>query len=97
MKLWSIITLAVFFNFMALPSIATILDWDLPGTNVVISEEETHSSSFTVFEKVMPEILTVHNFLKFFENDLQRKSFVMIDDSIHLSPFLTIFSPPPEI
>lgn len=97
MKLWSIITLTVFFNFMALPSIATILDWDLPSVNVVISEEETHSSPLSVFEKTIPKTLNVHDFLKFFENDLQRKSFVMTDDAIHLSPFLTIFSPPPEI
>lgn len=97
MKLWSILTLTVFLNFMALPSIATFLNWDLPNTNVVISEEETHSAPLSVFEKTIPKTLNVHDFLKFFENDLQRKSFVITDDSIHPSPFLTLFSPPPEI
>ncbi|MBW8361635.1 MAG: hypothetical protein K0M56_05545 [Kaistella sp.] len=96
MKLWSILTLAVFLNFMALPSIASIFDWELPPMNIVISEEETHSPSTALFEKTVPRTMNVHDFLKFFEDNSNKKTFVKTDDSIHLSPFLTIFSPPPD-
>lgn len=96
MKFWSIITLTVFLNFMALPSMATIFNWDLPMSNVVISEEETQHAPLVINEKNIPKTLNVHDFLKFFGNDLYRRSFDMMDDSVHLSPFLTIFSPPPE-
>ena len=96
MKLWSIITLTVFLNFMALPSIATFFDWDLPATNMVISEEETQHSPLVINEKTIPGTLNVHDFLKFFETDRSNRYFICADDSVHLSPFLTIFSPPPE-
>ena len=52
---------------MALPSIATLLDFKIPQTNVIISEEETHSPSFVVYEKAIPKMLDVHEFVKFFE------------------------------
>ncbi|KIC64975.1 hypothetical protein [Chryseobacterium taiwanense] len=98
MKLWSIITLMVFLNFTALPSIAAVFDWDLLQTNVIVNEEEPHSSpsSFIVYEKTLPKPLDVFDYLRFFEPDLTGKSFVLIDDDFHLSPLLTIFSPPPE-
>ena len=96
MKFWSIITLTVSLNFMALRRMATIFNWDLPTSNVVISEEETQHAPLVINEKNIPKTLNVHDFLKFFGNDLYRRSFDMMDDSVHLSPFLTIFSPPPE-
>jgi len=98
MKLWSIITLLFFLNFTALPGIASVFGWDLQGTNVVISEEEPHShpSSFIVYEKTLPKPLDVFDYLQFFETSLEARSFVPVDDSFHLSPLLTIFSPPPE-
>lgn len=96
MKFWSIITLTVFLNFMALPSMATIFDWDLPTTNVVLSEEETQHAPLVINEKTVPKTLNVHDFIKFFESNLLVKSFIPADDSIHLSPFLSIFSPPPN-
>ncbi|MEN2436426.1 hypothetical protein AAH994_13500 [Weeksellaceae bacterium A-14] len=96
MKFWSIATLMVFLNFTALPGIAAVFGWDLPQTNVVISEEEQHSSPITVFEKALPKTLNVHDFLKFFETASPQQTFVLKDDGAHLSPLLTIFSPPPE-
>ena len=98
MKFWSIITLLIFLNFTALPGMAAVFGWDLQRTNVIINEEEPHShpTSLIVYEKTLPKTLDVFDYLKFFEPDLQGKSFVLIDDSFHLSPFLTIFSPPPE-
>ena len=95
MKLWSTLTLLVFLNFMALPSIATVLKWDLPQTNVVLSEEEKHAT-FVVNEKALPNVLNVHDFLKFFETNLQGEKFSIANDNVHCSPYLTIFSPPPE-
>ncbi len=98
MKFWSILTLMVFLNFMALPSIATVVGWELPQGNIVLNEEEKHSSSgtFVVNEKALPKVLNVHDFLKFFETDLQGEKFTLTNDSHHSSPLLTIFSPPPE-
>ena len=98
MKFLSTLTLLVFLNFMALPSIATVLKWDLPQTNVVLSEEEKHSSSgtFVVNEKALPKVFNVHDFLKFFGTTLQGEKFSITDDNSHCSPYLSIFSPPPE-
>ncbi|GEN74930.1 hypothetical protein CHA01nite_06700 [Chryseobacterium hagamense] len=77
---------------------AAVFGWDLTRTNVVISEEEPHShlTSFIVYEKTLPKPLDVFDYLKFSEHSDEEKSFVLIDDSFHLSPLLTIFSPPPE-
>jgi len=98
MKFWSIITLLIFLNFTALPGMAAVFGWDLQRTNVIINEEEPHShpTSLIVYEKTLPKTLDVFDYLKFFEPAIQGKSFVLIDDSFHLSPLLTIFSPPPE-
>ncbi|SIS96372.1 hypothetical protein SAMN05421786_103437 [Chryseobacterium ureilyticum] len=98
MKFWSIIILTFFLNFTALPSIAAVAGWDILRTNIIINEEEPHShpSSFIVYEKTLPKTLDVFDYLKFSEPDFQGMSFVLIDDSFHLSPLLTIFSPPPE-
>jgi len=98
MKFWSIIILTFFLNFTALPSIAAVAGWDILRTNIIINEEEPHShpSSFIVYEKTLPKTLDVFVYLNFSEPDFQGMSFVLIDDSFHLSPLLTIFSPPPE-
>ncbi|RLJ30935.1 hypothetical protein CLU97_0336 [Chryseobacterium sp. 7] len=98
MKFWSIIVLTFFLNFTALPSIAAVAGWDIARTNIIINEEEPHShpSSFIVYEKTIPKPLDVFDYLKFSEPEVQGVSFVLIDDSFHLSPLLTIFSPPPE-
>ncbi|CAD7804135.1 hypothetical protein CHRY9390_01180 [Chryseobacterium aquaeductus] len=99
MKFWSVITLMIVLNFTALPSIAAMADWDIMRTNVIVNEEETHShysSLFSVYEKTLPKTLDVYDYLKFFEPDIEGRSFTMVDDSFHLSPFLSIFSPPPE-
>ncbi|WP_027387607.1 hypothetical protein [Chryseobacterium gregarium] len=98
MKFWSIITLLIILNFTALPSIAVISGWEIPKTNVIVNEEETHShySPFSVYEKTLPKTLNVYDYLKFFEPSTEGSSFVLIDDSFHLSPLLSVFSPPPE-
>ena len=91
-------TLLFFLNFTALPGMAAVFGWDLSRTNVVINEEEPHShpASFTVYEKTLPKTLNVFDYLRFYEPSSNEKSFVLIDDSFHLSPLLTLFSPPPE-
>jgi hypothetical protein len=98
MKFWSVITLLIFLNFTALPSIAVAAGWEILRSNVIINEEEQHSSptSFIVYEKILPKTLEVFDFLKFFAPSPEGKSFVLIDDSFHLSPVIIIFSPPPE-
>lgn len=81
---------------MALPSIATFFSWDLPTTNVVLSEEETSHSPLVISEKSLPDVLNVHDFLKFLDFTKIQRSISAVDHSIHLSIFLSIFSPPPE-
>ena len=43
MKYLSIIVLAFFINFTALPGLAAFFDWDLPTLNTNITEEEVKS------------------------------------------------------
>lgn len=89
--------LIIFVNFTALPCIAEVFNFDIPQTNMIVSEEENHSStSLIVYEKTIPKTLNVHDFIKFFESNSYRKAFVLQDENIHLSPYLSIFSPPPE-
>ena len=96
-KFWNILVLLIFVNFMALPSIATVFDFEISQTNVVLSEEETHSSAASiVYEKTIPKTMNIHDFIKFFETTSNQKAFVLTDDSSHISPYLLIFSPPPE-
>lgn len=98
MKFWSIVTLLLFLNFTALPGMAAVFGWDLTRTNVVINEEEphSHSASLILYEKTLPKTMDVYDYLKFFEPSVEADPFVLIDDSFHLSPLLTLFSPPPE-
>lgn len=97
MKLRSIIILLVFLNFTALPGIAAVLGWDLPQTNVVINEEENHSHGIVLYEKTLPRTLDVHDFIKFFEEDLHKKNFTDWSDNTTCHPYLSILSPPPEM
>lgn len=96
MRLWSILTLLVFLNFTALPGVATLLGWKIPTTNIVLNEEESHTSVVVIYEKTLPKVVNVHDFFKFFQSDIESGNFILKNDSIHLSPYLTIFSPPPE-
>lgn len=97
MKFWSIITLTVFLNFTALPGIAAVFGWELPRTNVVINEEETHSGTILInFEKAIPKTLDIHDFLKFYETNIHKKITVSRGSALYFPPALSIFSPPPE-
>lgn len=96
-KFWNIAVVMIFINFMALPSIAAVFGIDLPQTNVVISEEENHTSSVSVFEKTIPRTLQVHDFLRFFESADRKMAFEATDDDASKDPLHTIFSPPPEV
>lgn len=96
-KIYSVIIILVFVNFMALPSLAYIFDFEIHATsNVMIVEEENHSSSISLVEKTVPKVLSVHDFLKFFAMDSNAKPSFSYNPSHWLSPELTIFSPPPE-
>lgn len=98
MKFWSIVTLMCFLNFTALPGIAAVMDWKIPRTDVMVNEKEPHSNptSLIVYEKMLPKTLEVFDYLRFFEPNSKGQAFVLVDDVFHLSPLLTIFSPPPE-
>ncbi len=96
MKYLSILVLAIFMNFTALPSIAAVFGWELPTTNISIAEEEVKTSSSSFNEKVTPNPLSIHDFLKFFESKFENQSFTIVDDGAHISPYIPIFSPPPN-
>ena len=98
MKFWSILTLVIFFNFTALPSIAVLVGWKLPSSNIILNEEEPHShyAPFSVNEKALPKTLNVYDYLKFYDADLEGVLHFPTDDSNHLPPSLIIFSPPPN-
>lgn len=90
--------LLIFTNFTALPGIAAIFDFEIPQTNVVISEEETHTSSLSViFEKVIPKPLDIHDFISFIETSPTKEEIKAYALIIYLHPHLSIFSPPPEV
>ena len=98
MKYLSIITLTIFLNFTALPGIAAMFGWDLPRTNVVVSEEEhSHSNNtIVIYEKTIPKTMDIHDFLKFYEADTHKKITVNWESKLYFPPSLSIFSPPPE-
>lgn len=96
MKFWSIITLTIFLNFTVLPGMAAMFGWELPRTNVIVNEEETHSNAFALYEKSIPKTLDIHDFLKFHEAVPQKTIAPNREANIYFSPYLSIFSPPPE-
>ncbi|WP_255577347.1 hypothetical protein [Elizabethkingia sp. JS20170427COW] len=81
---------------MALPSIAVILDLDIPTSNITLSEEETHSSNLITFEKTLPKILNVHDHIKFVGIQHSNRLVNQEHQFHYVDPHLTIFSPPPE-
>lgn len=97
MKFGVFFTLFVFLNFMALPSLAVIFDWDLASTNVIISEEEIKHLPLGVGEKSIPNTVSVHDFIKFFQSDLLAKKYLLEEEPSYTPPHLTIFNPPPEV
>lgn len=97
MKYLSILVLAIFMNFTALPGVAAVFGWDLPTSNMTIAEEEVKTSSSSFNEKVTPNPLSIHDFLKFFESKFENQSFTLIDDGTQISPYIPIFSPPPNL
>ncbi len=87
--------LLVFVNFIAMPTVAVVFGFELPQTNVVVAEEESHAGS-VVYEKIIPKTISIYDFLDFTEAQSRLLSIVNYDERIHLSPYLSIFSPPPE-
>ena len=96
MKYLSIFILAIFINFTALPSLAVIFDWDLPTLNNNINEEEVKNNLSNFNEKLPPKPYNLGDILNVLDINHNKISFIIKDDSIHLSPYISIFSPPPE-
>lgn len=97
MKYWSIITLTIFLNFTALPGIASVFGWELPRTNVVINEEEQHSNNtIVIYEKTIPKMMDIHDFINFFKSEHHKEIAVNWESTLYYPPSLSTFSPPPE-
>ncbi|WP_407482211.1 hypothetical protein [Elizabethkingia meningoseptica] len=92
MKYLSIIILGIFLNFMALPSIAKLMDWDLPTMSQNLSEEEVKIKRMSE-EQLHSEPLQIQ---KIHWDESLNKAFVSYNDNELRDPLLIIFSPPPE-
>lgn len=93
-----ILTLAIFVNFTALPSLAVIFDWDLYTLSNVIVEEEVKTNITTLNEKFPPKPYKCTDYILLKINtEAKKNKFVQRDVSIHLDPSISIFSPPPEV
>lgn len=100
MKYLSVIFLVIFLNFTALPGIAMLFDWEfLPELyKNNISEEEEVKHDFTSFnEKLPPKPYNFKDFIEIFQTDTAENRFLIKNDSIRLSPHISILSPPPEV
>lgn len=97
-KFWNILVLTIFVNFTVLPSIVILGGGKLPQTNIIVSEEEPHTSTpFIVYEKTTPTILNINGFSIFKKIIIVKSRYDSSDYSAHLSPLIAVFSPPPEI
>lgn len=97
MKYLSILTLVVFINFTALPSLAVIFDWEIPTLNTDISEEEVCNNLVNFNEKLPPRPYHLEYILQEIELALRNPQYTDRGTSIHLNPYISIFSPPPEV
>ena len=95
-KFGAIMVLMIFLNFTALPGIAAVFGFEIPQTNVTVSEEEHGGTAIVIYEKAIPKTLNIHDFLKFILNEIERIQYAHLDDGGTLSPYFSIPSPPPE-
>lgn len=77
---------------MALPSIAKLMDWDLPTMSQNLSEEEVKIKRMSE-EQLHSEPLQIQ---KIHWDESLNKAFVSYNDNELRDPLLIIFSPPPE-
>lgn len=97
MKYLSILVLVIFVNFTALPGLVVVFDWDLPALNTNVTEEEVKNNIANFNEKLPPKPYNLGDILNVLDFNHTEISFIIKDDSIHLSPYISIFSPPPEV
>ena len=77
---------------MALPSIAKLMDWELPTMSQNLSEEEVKIKRMSE-EQLHSEPLQIQ---KIHWDESLNKAFVSYNDNELIDPLLIIFSPPPE-
>lgn len=98
MKYLSIFAVVIFINFTALPSLAVLFDWDIPTLSNNISEEEVKDNIANFNEKLPPAPYRINDYFLQSTNLVDRKPiYIERRISIHLSPYISIFSPPPEV
>lgn len=89
--------LAIFINFIAAPTVAMVFGFELPQSNMMLFEEETHSNTLTVVEKAIPKTIHILDFLNLENLDSASAKKVLSDENTDLSsPHISIFAPPPE-
>lgn len=97
MKYWSILFLTLFISLTALPSVAMVFDWDLPSMKIAANEDSETGETASFKEEIASLPLEIQDFWNPPSYRTHFKIlFVNRDDSIHLSPYIAVFSPPPE-
>lgn len=97
MKYLSVFFLVIYMSITVFPSVGKVFDLDVPEIATSTGDEkESEEASFNFTDFIPSESLLFlqNNNRKFISQ--KAISFEETDDSIHLSPYLTIFSPPPE-
>ena len=97
MKYLSVFFLVIYMSTTVFPSVGKVFDLDVPEIATSAGDEkESEEASFNFTDFIPSESLLFlqNNNRKFISQ--KAISFEETDDSIHLSPYLTIFSPPPE-
>jgi len=90
--------LAIFVNFIVLPSLSVIFEWNLTTLSNDIIEEEVKTNTANFNEKFPPKPYKSSDYILVKQSIEDKKNkFEQRDISIHLNPFISIFSPPPEV
>ncbi|MDO5609060.1 MAG: hypothetical protein Q4G08_11465 [Capnocytophaga sp.] len=92
MKVLSIIALLFFANFLTLPTVALVMDWDIAVVSAQnMSEEETQNTAEEEKQH------STHHFSipQSAATSAKKADFVYTDRCV-IEHYLTIFSPPPE-
>lgn len=95
MKNLRLIVLLIFLNFTALPSIASIFDFDIPTPTIVFEEEEENHSTYC-YEKRIPQSFNINDFINNSMLYGPQQNLYNYRNKIHINPYIQRFLPPPE-
>ncbi|GGP03132.1 hypothetical protein GCM10010992_10310 [Cloacibacterium rupense] len=81
-----------------MPSIAVLFDWEISTLNNTISEEEVKNNVANFNEKIPPKPYKISDYLlQKIHVKTEKNTFNQMNASVRINPFISIFSPPPEV